>query len=324
MSLTIVPHESGFVPGPGLYQMPAGTYHRDPCPAPSLSSSVAKLLVECSPEHARLAHPRMGGVLEEADPTRAKELGTAAHKLALGRGGDLTVVEADDYRSAAAKAARADAYELGECPILRPDLKKAEALAGAVLARLADIPGCEGFASAPAEVVAVVQDRSGAWLRVMMDRFEDHGTHAVIWDLKTSEQSAAPHGLGRRIQALAMEVQAALYVRVVETLIPRLAGRVAFRWIFAETEPPRAVSVAEADGAGLTIGARKVAAAIGLWNRCLSSGEWPGYPARIVTAEFPGWAADRWIEREGDPDLAGLSYDVSRSPFRPLDHGAAA
>ena len=41
--------------------------------------------------------------------------------------------------------------------------------------------------------------------------------------------------------------------------------------------------------------------------------------------DFPEWAAKRWSEREEiDPQLAGVAYDVTRSPFRPLNSGDAA
>lgn len=253
------------------------------------------------------------------------EIGTVAHKLILGRGADVVVIDADDYRTAAAKAERARAYAEGCAPILRSDAEKADALADQVAEKLAGIPGCEGFAKAPAEVVAVAQDRSGAWLRIMMDRVEIHPTHAIVWDLKTGDQSAAPQGLGRRVEGMQMEVQAALYTRVLTTLLPHLAGRIRFRWIFVENAFPHAISVAEADGAGMEIGARKVSAAIHLWNRCRTENAWPGYPSEIIRFDYPEWAARRWSEREEiDPQLAGVSYDVTQSPFRPLDMGDAA
>ena len=323
--MRIIEHSEGRVAAPGLYRMPATVYHADPCPEPSLSSGIAKLLVDNSPEHAFYAHPRLGALVDESDPSRPKEIGTAVHKLILGQGRDLVVVEGDDWRSADAKAERKLAYKAGECPILRPDLDKAEAMADRALIRLAEVPDCEGFRDAPAEVVAIVRDRSGAWLRIMMDRFEHRGDHAIIWDVKTGDQSAAPQALGRRIESVGMEIQAAFYVRVAETLFPRLAGRILFRWIFVENDEPHAAAVAEADNAGLHVGARKVAFALHRWNACIAAKQWPGYPARIIRAEYPEWAAKRWAEREElDPQCAGVNWSPETSPFRPLDFGDAA
>ncbi|MDV2986149.1 UNVERIFIED_CONTAM: PD-(D/E)XK nuclease family protein [Methylobacteriaceae bacterium AG10] len=323
--MRIADHHEGRVPGPGLYRMPAELYHADPAPEPSLSSSIAKLLVERSPEHAFHAHPRLSGPQEESDPTRPKEIGTAAHKLLLDHGRDLVVVEADDWKTKDAKAARAGAYAAGHCPILRPDLDKAEGIAGRALDRLAKIPGCEGFRGAPSEIVAVARDRSGAWLRIMMDRVEITDQGAIIWDVKTGEQAAAPQGLGRRIENMAMEVQSALYVHVLGLLLPRLQGRILFRWVFVENDPPHALTVNEADATGSHVGERKVALALHRWNASLRRGVWPGYPARIIRAEYPEYAARRWAEREElDPSVAGVEWSLDKSPWRPLNMGDAA
>ena len=323
--MRIIDHHEGQVPGPGLYRMPAELYHADPAPEPSLSSSIAKLLVERSPEHAFHAHPRLSGPQEESDPTRPKEIGTAAHKLLLDHGRDLVVVEAEAWTTKDAKAERAAAYAAGHCPILRPDLDKAEGIAGRALDRLAKIPGCEGFRSAPSEIVAIARDRSGAWLRIMMDRVEITDQGAIIWDVKTGEQAAAPQGLGRRIEGMAMEVQAAFYVHVLGLLLPRLQGRILFRWAFIENDPPHAATVAEADAAGLHVGERKVALALHRWTASLRRGAWPGYPAQIIRAEYPEWAARKWAEREElDPSVADVDWSLDKSPWRPLDMENAA
>lgn len=331
--MKIQPHLAGYVGGPGLYQMSADVYHADCSPEPSLSSSIARMLIEQSPQHAWIAHPRMGCQIEaERDPSRPKEIGTVAHKLILGRGSEVVLIDADDYRSGAAKAQRAQAYADGHCPILRSDAEKADALADQVAEKLALIPGCEGFTKAPAEVVAVAQDRSGAWLRIMMDRVEIHPKHAIIWDVKSGDRSAAPHALGRRILDMGMDVQAAFYARVLAILLPHLAGRIRFRWIFVENEFPHGLSVAEAPEAILHNARRKVALTIHLWNACRRTGVWHGYPPAIITPEVPGWADAQWNAREEAEDHAAraagnpINWDVGDSPFRPLsaDRGRAA
>lgn len=324
--MDIITHVEGLVPGPGLYRMPAEVYHGDPAPQPSLSSSIAKILVSQSPEHAFVAHHRLSQTVEdEKDPTRPKEIGTVVHKLILGQGRDVVVIDGDDYRTAYAKSERKLAYQENKAPILRADMDKVEAMVAIALKRLAGIEDCDGFQGAPSEIVGIIQDKSGAWLRIMMDRFEDRGTSAIIWDVKTGEQSAAPQELARRIQSMNMELQRAFYVYVVERLLPRLAGRVTFRWVFIENEFPHAVTVAEMDATGAEIGVRKVSAAIGLWNRSIAASKWPGYPSKILRVDYPEWAEARWLEREErDPGLAGVPYDLSTSPNRPLDWGDAA
>ncbi len=323
--MDIIEHTSGRVPGPGLYRMPAAVYHADPCPEPSLSSSVAKILIAQSAQHAFVAHPRLGGTLEESDPTRPKEIGTAVHKLILGHGRDIVVIEFDDYKGQKARDKRAAAYLDGDAPILRPDLDRAEALAERIRSQIVQVPDCAGFADADTELVAIARDRDGCWYRIMMDAFEHRLGSAVIYDVKTSDQSAAPQDIGRRIEGMAMEVQAAFYSHVIGLLWPQLGGRITFRWIFGENDPPNGITVAQADGAGLEIGRRKMALAIHRWREGITTGNWPGYPGQIIRADYPEWAVKRWMEREeNDPTTRGVDWDIARSPFRPLDMESAA
>ncbi|POR42528.1 PD-(D/E)XK nuclease-like domain-containing protein [Methylobacterium sp. V23] len=324
--MKIVDYITGPIDVPGLYHMAAKAYHADPCVEPSLSSSIAKVLITQSPEHAWVEHPRLGKAPDdERDPTRTMEIGTAAHKLILGHGAELVIIDAPDYRTKLAKEARAEAYRNGQAPVLRDSMEKAETLADQVKIRLARIPGCEGFQGAPAEVVAIARDVSGAWLRIMMDRVEIHADHAIIYDVKTGDTSAAPQTLGRRVEQMGMEVQAAFYIHVLGLLFPHLQGRIAFRWIFIENDAPHGVCVAEADAAGLHVGAHKVVLALTRWNKAMKSGTWASYPTQIVRVEYPEWAQKRWLERE-ELELAQevQNFDLNSSPFRPLDWEDAA
>lgn len=164
-----------------------------------------------------------------------------------------------------------------------------------------------------------MQDATGGMLRARLDKFEDHGTHAIIWDVKTGKQPANPFGLGKRIANMGYEIQSAFYERVIIQLRPELSGRLTFRWAFIENAPPHFIQVSELDNTGLEIGRRKVAAAIGLWNRALQTGEWPAYPAKIVTAEYPVYAERQWMEREEfDASLHSLPPDPILC--RPVPH----
>jgi hypothetical protein len=85
---------------PGIYRdFPTAHYFADPCPEPSLSQSVAKILVEQSPLHAFQAHPRLyvPTADEDADEKydKARAIGNAAHALMLDRGKVLAVGEFD-------------------------------------------------------------------------------------------------------------------------------------------------------------------------------------------------------------------------------------
>src|SRR5262252_7762054 len=115
----------GKVTEPGFYMMPAATYHRDPCPEPSLSNSIAKLLVYKSPEHGFHNHPRLNvGHRNGGDAQRIAEIGSVAHKLLLGAGAEIVEIPFADYYKGDAKDARANAYAAGNLPILQPDLER--------------------------------------------------------------------------------------------------------------------------------------------------------------------------------------------------------
>jgi hypothetical protein len=87
-------------------------YHADPTEVPSLSYSVAKILLTESPMHAYYYHPRLGGHVREQ--TKAMGKGQVIHKLLLGIGADIVVVRADNFRTKAAQELRDAAIAAGK------------------------------------------------------------------------------------------------------------------------------------------------------------------------------------------------------------------
>ena len=114
-------HDDGddaMITAPGIYDIPAAEYHADPCVEPSLSASVANVLLQKSPAHARLAQPRLYPGYEPEESDRF-DLGTAAHALLLERDdSNIVWVAHNDWRTAAARTARIDARAQGKLPIL--------------------------------------------------------------------------------------------------------------------------------------------------------------------------------------------------------------
>jgi hypothetical protein len=281
------------------FDIPAEVYHADPCVEPSLSASIAKTMIESSPAHAKLAHPRFTKQPEADKPSRTMQIGSVAHKMILGRGADLSIIEAEDYLTKAAKAERDAAFEAGRLPILAPDYECARSIAAAFAEQIGNIPDCEGWATGRSEVVAIAQDPiTGTTMRSMFDRLELHADHAVIWDIKTGDLSAAPWEIGRRVANMGYEIPVGFYSRVVELLRPDLEGRIIFRWVFIENDPPFAMTVAQADATSFEIGRRKTMRACADFARCATTGVWPRYPSQIITPEFPGFAASKWMDRE--------------------------
>lgn len=282
----------------GFHDISEREYHRDPAPAPSLSSSIAKILLDQTPRHAALAHPKLNPQFDagDRDPTRKAEIGTAAHKVLTGKGAQIVIIDAEDYKTKAAKEARAAAYAAGHAPILKPDIEAAERIHRAVRQRLDAIPECLGaLHQGKGEQVMLWQDTGGIWCRGMIDWWQEDTLTA--WDIKTTAGGLSDRDIANRITG-GWDVQAGLYIRGLTRLLPEQAGRFRWRWIVIEQDEPHEVRVIQADRMTLEMGDRKAAAAINKWSECIVTGDWPGYPAQIATVEYPQWEANRVTERE--------------------------
>lgn len=279
--------------GPGIHHdIAAADYHGDPCLEPSLSSSIARLLIEKTPAHARLAHPRLNPFFTHST-TKAMNLGSVAHEILLGKGGGFEISPFDDYRTKEARAWRDDVTMRGKIPIKDQDLSAAVSMADAVRAGLAEIPGAErAIMEGEAETVAIWRDILGPLCRVRIDWLDLAG--GVIYDLKTTGTGLSDRSLNAKIagEDTALDMRAAFYLRGVEQLMPEAAGRIAYRWIFVESEAPFEVRVFEMDETTRANGNRKAALSIAKWHECITGDHWPGYPRKIEWPECPAWALE--------------------------------
>lgn len=259
-------------------------YFSDPCSVPSLSQSIAKILITESPLHAWLRHPRLGGVPSES--TKATDEGTVIHKLLLGKGTDVVVVDAPDFRTKIAQQARDEATAAGKVPMIRHKYDDIVAAAE----RLRENCAKQGFHLSGESEVAIEWSEEGeegpVLCRGRMDHvFIDKG---VIYDVKKTA-SANPKYLARNFVDLGYDIQSAAYPRALEKLRPDLAGRIDFVFLFLELQPPYSVIAARPDGVLREIGAARWSRAVRLWERCLRRNEWPGYADQPITLEAPPW-----------------------------------
>lgn len=288
---------------PGVYRnFPTAAYFQDPCPAPSLTQSLAKVLIEQSPLHAYQLHPRLG--LPSADEDgggeekydKAKAIGNAAHSLMLDRGKTIAVGEFDSWRTKEAQVFRAGAIELGNEPVLRKHFDTAGEMVDAAIEQLNRIHGCQNaFTNGDAEVVVACEE-NGVWLRSMLDWVTPDLRE--IWDYKTGAQSASPYATGRRMAGDGWHIQAAMHERILDTLDPKGAGRRRFFYVAQENEEPYALTVNEIGEAALTIGRKQIEFAVRGWRHCITKKSWPGYPNRIIRPELPGYFENAWLSRE--------------------------
>lgn len=280
---------------PGIYlDMPTAEYFADCCPAPSLTQSVAKLLLDRSPLHAWHAHPRLGAKVDQPeDYVSAQAIGNAAHKLLLGRGKDVVIIEANDFRTKEARETRDSVTASGAVPILAKHHGRAIAMVKRAKEQLAAL-GLDNV-HGDSEVVLAWEDES-MWCRSMIDRLSDD--RALVLDYKTTGMSCAPHTLGRMLTDAGWDIQAAMHERGLFALHPKGAGKRRHLFIAQENTEPYALVVAEITEAVMTMGRKKLAVASDIWRRCMESDRWPAYPAYIIQPEYPGYAETQWLDRE--------------------------
>ena len=112
---------------PGVYEIPADAYHADPTIEPSLSASVANVILSHSPLHAWAKHPRLNPDFEPEEKPQF-DLGSAAHNMVLRQNfwrEEIAVVEAQDWKTKAAKEARETARAAGRHPVQRAGIRDA-------------------------------------------------------------------------------------------------------------------------------------------------------------------------------------------------------
>lgn len=284
---------------PGIYEFSAPAYHADPCPSPSLSNSIVQVLLAQSPRHAWWAHPRLNPHYDGASSNRRLDLGSVAHELLLGKGRGIQVIDAPDFRTKAAQTARDIARAGGKLPVLVGDheraLKMVEIARGSI-AKCPDVGRVFFSANARMENVAVWRE-GDCWARAMFD-CTDIGT---VLDYKTVT-NASPDYVSRHLYQMGYHIQRAWYLRGLDAIDKGGCGRRRFIFMFQEIDEPHAVTFAEVDGAGATMGDRSCDQAVRLWQECTRQNKWPSYDPLIHRAELPAWMESSILAREIEQD----------------------
>jgi hypothetical protein len=284
---------------PGIHSLPAESYHDDPCDRPSLSASIAHLLVNQTPLHAWAAHPVLNPDVVREEKAHF-DIGTVVHALVLEGGTDrVLVIDADSWRTRDAQEQRDDARAADLIPLLRKDWDRVEAMVDAVWAQLnrrrelgVDDPP---LLTDGKPEQTLVWEESGVTCRARPDWLRDAFT--VIEDFKTTGKPANPLAWSRSVWANGYDIQAVMYLRG----LARLEGVTAqFRWIVAETQPPFALSVLAPAMSTLEIGQAKVERAIDKWRECVATNTWPGYPTPVYYVEVPAYEEARWLEQDAE------------------------
>lgn len=274
---------------PGVYDIPADVYHADPVPGGSLSSSGARKLLATCPAVYR--HQ----VLNPSDSdSTVFDLGTAVHELVLGVGPGIEEVDAADWRTAAAKARKAEIRAAGRTPLLRGQAEMVRDVANAVFN---DPVAAELFSHGRPEQ-ALFREDQGVWLRAMLDWLPDSRDGVmVLADLKTTE-SVHPDNLTRSMATYGYHQQAAWYMDMVTEL--GLADEVAFVFVFVQKTAPYLVQTVQPDPVAINWGRAENRRAVEMYRTCVESGVWPNYSGgKVLSLSLPSWKTREYEMQAG-------------------------
>ena len=278
----------------GIFNVSEADYHADPCPGPSLSSSLAATIHQSTPRHAWLQHPRLNPQFapEENDTF---SLGKAAHAWLLEGEQRFTVCDFKDWRTNDAKAAKQAALDAGKTPLLPHQRDAVFRLCSAIRAQLPhlEIPGLLDMTQGKAEQTIVWRE-GAAWCRARPDWLRDD--HKIIVDLKIHGRTVNPENLARHIYDMTYDLRGAFYQRGVRSL--GKCDSPEFFWLFAEDKPPHAVSLVTLKPAGWQLAEVKAGRAVQTWAWCMENDRWPGYGGQIAYLETPVYEAIKHDDRE--------------------------
>lgn len=257
-------------------ELPEADYHS----IGKLSSSGAKVLLqEGGPAMFkwRREHPE--------PPKAALELGSAVHSILLGSGSDVVSVDADSWRTKAAKEEADEIRANGDIPLLAADYEILRAIVDAVGAHpLAD----DLLRGGQPEVSMQWDDApTGIGLKARLDYLRP----GLIVDLKTTTD-ASRHGFSSSAAKFGYDIQAAWYTEAVRQAT---TDDPAFCFVAVEKAAPYRVAVYEPDDEMRHVGDEKMRAAIDLYAECLETDTWPAYPPEVQPLTLPKWAVNEWI-----------------------------
>ncbi|WP_405848052.1 PD-(D/E)XK nuclease-like domain-containing protein [Streptomyces niveus] len=280
MTTTVEPSTETTVE-PGVYDIPAELYHSDPIPGGSLSSTGARKLVNNCP--ARFRHD-----LDHPQPYKQVfDFGTAAHKVVLGDGPELILVDAARWDTNEIKARIVKIRAAGNIPLKKPDLQRVHDMATA-LSQHPEAAELLTPGSGQAEQ-SLFWPMGNVWGRARIDWLREDG----LVDYK-SARSAHPDAIQKAVQEHGYHVQEDFYRRGAVAL--GLAHEFTpFRFIFQEKEPPYLVTVAELDFGWREIGRQLTQRALYLYESCRDSGHWPAYTTDTALISPPAWLERQYV-----------------------------
>lgn len=282
---------------PGIYNVDRRFYHTDPVVEPSLSASIAKLLLEAPPAIARSRHPRFNPELVQ-ETSEAAEIGTICHAMLTGDTERIRVLPYADYRGETASRLRKEARKEGRIPILKGKLEMIQRGVECLDMELQQM----GMRSeidpshAVAEPTIIWREAGSFWCRSRLDWLSREVRDPMtVYDLKTTARTVpqSSEDLGRMIYNDGWDIQAAAYASAVKHLTG--VSRVNVTFLILSLGDVPTVTVADVGTMLREIGHRRWSTACDLWVRSKSQAQWPASARKRIPAEPPGYLEMRWL-----------------------------
>lgn len=259
--------------GGGVFRdMDAETYHADPCPAPSLSASIAFTIRDECAAKARHKHPRLNQNFEPEEKAHF-DIGKAGHFMMLEPhkfADAVAIIKADDYKTNAAKQARDEARQAGKVPLLTKQADMVNAMRSALME---DVVARDAFVSGDAEVSAFwYEEDFDIWCRQRPD-WVPHGGKFLI-DYKAMA-SVHPESLSKAIGEHGYYQRADFYLDGWGKATGTAPEE--YWFVAQEKEEPHLVTVFKLSWDDLQEGRAENYLAKATYSECLHTGIWPNY-----------------------------------------------
>jgi hypothetical protein len=279
---------------PGVYYISSEDYHRDPVIKPSLSRGTIKQLLYDSPAHVWWNNSRLNPDFVQDDAEPKFDIGQAAHSLFLEGIDKICIIDEKDWKKKSAQEERDLARMKGFIPLLPHQSEKVLAMVKAAdrqLAEWEEHPIKDLRSKGNSELTYVWQEGNN-WLRVRPDWISKN--RKLILDYKTTSASANPMEWARQVVNLGYDIQYHMYkrgVKAVEGAMP------SFRFMVQETYEPYLCSFIGLPPQFVEMGKEKTDYGIFMWEKCLVTGHWPGYPKQTCYLDPPAYALASWEAR---------------------------
>lgn len=219
-------------------------------------------------------------------PTPAMEMGAYYDHLLFGTECSAVVSPYDDFRKAEARAWRDSMRASGYTILTQEQHESASLMLDAIRS---DSAAQKLLLSGQAQV-GFTSTIAGCQVKGLLDWL--CSDYLMVVDLKVTTD-ASERAWQRHVINMGYDVQAAMYLAGVKN---ETGDDCRFAWIVVEDSPPHAVAVWVAHAGIIRRGTAILTDRLTAWDRCVQSGEWPGYTPEPREIGLPPWEDKNWRE----------------------------